>query len=76
MQICLRWVFEQGDVVVVKTFKENEMLENLDILNWELTEEERDKISRIPQRKSLQGLELVSEKGPYKSIEELWDDSI
>ncbi|XP_074578406.1 deoxymugineic acid synthase 1-like [Curcuma longa] len=75
-QICLRWVFEQGDVVIVKTFKENEMLENLDILNWELTEEERDKISRIPQRKSLQALELVSEKGPYKSSEELWDDCI
>jgi 3''-deamino-3''-oxonicotianamine reductase len=38
-QVCLRWVYEQGDCLVVKSFDEARMKENLDIVDWELTEE-------------------------------------
>ncbi|THU55622.1 hypothetical protein C4D60_Mb11t08510 [Musa balbisiana] len=75
-QICLRWVHEQGDCVLAKSFNEKRMLENLDILDWELNEEEKRKISEIPQRKGCLGLEFVSDDGPYKSVEELWDGEI
>ncbi|CAL9205462.1 unnamed protein product [Musa hybrid cultivar] len=75
-QICLRWVHEQGDCVLAKSFNEKRMLENLDILDWELNEEEKRKISEIPQRKGCLGLEFVSDDGPYKSAEELWDGEI
>ncbi|CAN6285021.1 unnamed protein product [Urochloa humidicola] len=75
-QVCLRWVYEQGDCLIVKSFDEARMKENLDIVDWELTEEERQRISKIPQRKINQGRRYVSEHGPYKSLEELWDGEI
>lgn len=75
-QVCLRWVYEQGDCLIVKSFDEGRMKENLDIVDWELSEEERQRISKIPQRKINQGRRYVSEHGPYKSFEELWDGEI
>jgi diketogulonate reductase-like aldo/keto reductase len=75
-QVCLRWVYEQGDCLIVKSFDEARMKENLDIVDWELTEEERQRISKIPQRKINQGRRYISENGPYKSLEELWDGEI
>jgi 3''-deamino-3''-oxonicotianamine reductase len=75
-QICLRWVFEQGDCVLVKSFNEERMKQNLDILKWELSAEERAKIDQIPQRKGYPALEFVSSDGPYKTVEEFWDGEI
>ncbi|KAG6499593.1 deoxymugineic acid synthase 1-like [Zingiber officinale] len=75
-QICLRWLLEQGDCMVVKSFNEKRMKENLEIFDWELTEEEKQKISQIPQRKGHPALEFVSEDGPYKTVQELWDGEI
>uniref|UniRef100_A0A0E0M513 NADP-dependent oxidoreductase domain-containing protein n=1 Tax=Oryza punctata TaxID=4537 RepID=A0A0E0M513_ORYPU len=72
-QICLRWMYEQGDVLLVKTYNENRMKENLDIFDWELTEDERDKISKLPQQRGLTGMQFVSDNGPYKCVEDLWD---
>lgn len=76
MQICLRWVYEQGDCLLVKSFNEERIKQNLDIFDWELTEEERHKISQLPQHRGLPGWQFVSENGPYKSIEELWDGEV
>ncbi|URD79715.1 oxidoreductase 1 [Musa troglodytarum] len=75
-QICLRWVHEQGDCVLAKSFNEKRMLENLDMLDWALNEDEKRNISEIPQRKGCLGLEFVSDDGPYNSAEELWDGEI
>ncbi|XP_074584570.1 deoxymugineic acid synthase 1-D-like [Curcuma longa] len=75
-QICLRWVIEQGDCVVVKSYNEKRMLENLDIFDWELSEEDKQKISQIPQRKIITGMRLISDDGPYKSLEDFWDGEI
>ncbi|KAG2542247.1 deoxymugineic acid synthase 1 [Panicum virgatum] len=74
-QVCLRWVYEQGDCLVVKSFDEARVKENLDIVGWELTEE-RQRISKIPQRKINQGRRYITEHGQYKSLEELWDGEI
>ncbi|KAL0005105.1 hypothetical protein SO802_012666 [Lithocarpus litseifolius] len=75
-QICIRWVYEQGVSVLVKSFNEDRMKENLDIFDWKLSPEDLEKISQIPQRKGFPGLEFVSEEGPYKSLSELWDGEI
>ena len=75
-QVCLRWVYEQGDCLIVKSFDEARMRENLEVDGWELTEEERLRIAEIPQRKINLGKRYVSEHGPYKSLEELWDGEI
>lgn len=52
------------------------MKENLDIFDWNLSEEELQKITQIPQRKGFPGIEFISDEGPYKSLSELWDEEI
>ncbi|KAH7516189.1 hypothetical protein FEM48_Zijuj10G0109000 [Ziziphus jujuba var. spinosa] len=75
-QVCLRWVYEQGVSLVVKSFKEERIAENLDILDWKLTAEELRKISQIRQKRGLLAEQYVSENGPYKSTMEIWDNEI
>ncbi|XP_021997522.1 D-galacturonate reductase [Helianthus annuus] len=50
-QISLRWLYEQGVIIAVKSFNPERMRLNLDIFDWCLTEEELGKIAQIPQRK-------------------------
>ncbi|KAJ0037570.1 hypothetical protein Pint_22044 [Pistacia integerrima] len=75
-QICLRWVYEQRVSVLVKSFNQERMKENLDIFDWKLSQEELDKISKIPQSRGNPAEFTVTEQGPYKSIEEFWDGEI
>ncbi|KAL2904165.1 Non-functional NADPH-dependent codeinone reductase 2 [Bienertia sinuspersici] len=75
-QVCLRWLYEQGVSVVVKSFNKERMKENLKIFDWELTEEEHEKIRGIPQSRGVTGWPYLSEKGPFKTLEELWDGEI
>lgn len=75
-QISLRWLFEQGVGVIVKSFRKERMVENVDLFGWKLTDEELLKISKISQSRGLPGDNFVSANGPYKSIEELWDGDV
>ncbi|KAD2393429.1 hypothetical protein E3N88_40406 [Mikania micrantha] len=50
-QICLRWLYEQGVIIAIKSFNTERMKQNLDIFDWSLTQEELNKIDLIPQRK-------------------------
>ncbi|GMN21851.1 hypothetical protein TIFTF001_040123 [Ficus carica] len=75
-QICLRWVYEHGVSLLVKSFNKERMKENLDIFDWKLSSEESRMISEIPQRKGFPGEEFISDDGPYKSLEALWDGEI
>lgn len=62
--------------VLVKSFNKERMRENLLIFEWALTEEESHKISLIPQAKSLLAEMFISDTGPYKSIEDIWDGEV
>lgn len=62
--------------VVVKSFNNGRMKENLKIFNWTLSEEESTMISETPQSRGCRGEDYISEKGPIKTIEELWDGEI
>ncbi|KAI3945023.1 hypothetical protein MKW92_005596 [Papaver armeniacum] len=77
-QVCLRWVYEQGVSLLVKSFKEERMKENLMIFDWELTKDDLLKISKITQRRGLPGYRFISELegSPFKTIEELWDGEV
>ncbi|XP_042510858.1 methylecgonone reductase-like isoform X2 [Macadamia integrifolia] len=75
-QISLRWVYQQGVTPLVKSFNEERMKENLQIFDWELTQEELEKISQIAQTKRFLAEMFISPNGPYKSLEELWDEEV
>ncbi|KAL1318238.1 hypothetical protein HN51_070511 [Arachis hypogaea] len=72
-QVALKWILEQGAIPIVKSFNKERMRENLKIFEWELSQEESQKFSQIPQRRMFSGEIFVSENGPYKSLEEFWD---
>lgn len=72
-QICLRWAYEQGISIVVKSFNKYRMKNNLEIFNWSLSEDEVNKINEIPQSRFCCGKDYISKYGPFKTIEELWD---
>ncbi|KAH6809538.1 oxidoreductase superfamily protein [Perilla frutescens var. frutescens] len=75
-QVCLRWAYQQGVGIVVKSYRPERMVENRSIFDWELSEEECKKISEIPQSRSNRGEQFVSEDGPIKSVEDLWDGEL
>ncbi|XP_078165521.1 NADPH-dependent codeinone reductase 1-4-like [Carex rostrata] len=60
-RIALRWLLEQGVSMAVKSFNKERLQQNLEIFDWEFTEEERLKISTIPQ-KNKGGIELILTK--------------
>nr|ACN33799.1 unknown [Zea mays] len=62
-QISLRWIYEQGASVVVKSFGRDRLKENVEIFDWELTNEDRRKISQIPQHKRVTVLGILSPDG-------------
>ncbi|KAK2994375.1 hypothetical protein RJ640_029490 [Escallonia rubra] len=75
-QVCLRWAYEQGIGVLVKSFNKDRIKQNLQLFSWELSEEESKKISEIPQSRACLGTDYTSVHGPYKTIEELWDGEL
>ncbi|KAG9439706.1 hypothetical protein H6P81_019871 [Aristolochia fimbriata] len=75
-QVSLRWIWEQGVCPVVKSFKEERMVENLDIFDWSLTQEDLRVIDVVPQQKINTAEEFISPFGPYKTPQEFWDGEI
>ncbi|KAF2565314.1 hypothetical protein F2Q68_00027014 [Brassica cretica] len=60
--------------MVVKSFTKERLEENLKIFDWSLTEEETHRIStESPQCRTVGGEVYISEKGPIKSLDEMWD---
>ncbi|KAL6183332.1 PREDICTED: methylecgonone reductase-like [Fragaria vesca subsp. vesca] len=73
-QVILRSIIQQGDVSAIsRSFNKERMKDNAQIFDWELTEDEMNKIKEIPQRRLNAGDFFVSEDGQYKSLDDLWD---
>ncbi|KAF8389654.1 hypothetical protein HHK36_024173 [Tetracentron sinense] len=72
-QVSLRWIYEQGVSLIVKSFNKERMKENLQIFDWGLSEEELAMVNQIPQGRGYSGELFVSPYGSYKSVDELWD---
>ncbi|THG06349.1 hypothetical protein TEA_019985 [Camellia sinensis var. sinensis] len=71
-QVCLRWEYEQGIAIVIKSYNKERMKQNLEIFDGALSEEESKKISEISQSRRVTGEEFISATGPYKTLE--WVD--
>lgn len=51
-QVILRWLLQRGIVPLAKTVKKERMLENIDIFNFELNEDDMNKISCLDKKES------------------------
>ncbi|CAL4963110.1 unnamed protein product [Urochloa decumbens] len=68
-QVALRWIYEQGVTPIVKSNNKERLQQNLQIFDWELTDEDRLKISQIPQRKIVNvDMGLFSQEGEFTSV--------
>ncbi|KAF5182955.1 Methylecgonone reductase [Thalictrum thalictroides] len=75
-QICLRWAFEQGVSIIPKSFNKERLKENMEIFDWELSKDELQMMSTLPQNRIFSGDYLISEDGPFKSVSDVWDGEI
>ncbi|XP_047955812.1 methylecgonone reductase-like [Salvia hispanica] len=75
-QVALRWIYEQGASMIVKSFNRERMRENLQVFDWKLRDEDGEKIKEIPQNRVVKGVEFVGPDVENKSVEELWDGEI
>jgi diketogulonate reductase-like aldo/keto reductase len=62
-QISLRWIYEQGASMVTTSTKRERLKENIDIFDWQLSDEDRLKISQIPQHKTVSVLSILCPDG-------------
>ncbi|KAG8064709.1 hypothetical protein GUJ93_ZPchr0004g39207 [Zizania palustris] len=62
-QISLRWVYEQGVSIVTTSMKRERLKENIELFNWELSNEDGLKISQIPQHKKITVLSILCPDG-------------
>jgi diketogulonate reductase-like aldo/keto reductase len=69
LQVSLRWVYEQGVSIVVKTYNKERLRQNLELFDWELTDEDRLKISQIPQKKLQGGAFMFYPEGEFTSVD-------
>lgn len=51
-QVILRWLLQRGIVPLAKTVNKERMLENIDIFNFELNEDDMNKISALDKKES------------------------
>lgn len=72
-QVALRWVYQQGSSAMVKSIKKERMKQNLEIFDFELGEEEIERMKQIAQRRQYTGEMWLSEIGSCKTLDELWD---
>ncbi|KAJ1426551.1 NADP-dependent oxidoreductase domain [Sesbania bispinosa] len=76
-QVALRWGLSRGSSVIVKSFNEERMKENMGSFDLKLDDEDILEIENLEEMKIMRGEFHVNETtSPYKTIEELWDDEI
>ncbi|XP_028105621.1 NADPH-dependent aldo-keto reductase, chloroplastic-like isoform X2 [Camellia sinensis] len=76
-QVALRWGLSKGASVIVKSFNEERMKENMGALDLRLDDHDLLNIEKMEERKIMRGEFLVNQTtSPYKTIQDLWDGEI
>ncbi|KAG6660253.1 hypothetical protein I3843_03G088200 [Carya illinoinensis] len=76
-QVALKWGLSKGSSVIVKSFNQNRMKENMGSFDLKLDDQDFNDIDRLEEWKIMRGEFLVNETtSPYRTIQELWDDEI
>ncbi|CAI8600403.1 unnamed protein product [Vicia faba] len=76
-QVALKWGLLNGSSVIVKSFNDERMEENIGSFDLNLDDEDMLEIEKMEEMKIMRGEFHVNETtSPYKTIEQLWDDEI
>lgn len=72
-QVLLRWGVQRGLTVLPKSVNPSRIASNLQLFDWQLTEEEFEKLSTFEEQyRMLDGSFWLHPQGPYKTVEDLW----
>ncbi|KAI4347320.1 hypothetical protein L6164_008139 [Bauhinia variegata] len=66
-QVALRWVSQQEWSALVKSFNKQRMRENLEIFDFELSDEELERMKQIPQRRQFTG-DMWLSRSSYRTL--------
>lgn len=73
----MNWGLSKGSSVIVKSFSQERMKENIGAFDLKLDDEDIWEIEELEELKIMRGEFHVNETtSPYRTIEELWDDEI
>ena len=74
--VLLRWALQRrpGGSAIFKSTSAEHIKADADVTGWALSDEDMGTLSSLPQRRMLSGKIFLSEEGPYKTLEELWDE--
>ncbi|XP_041002789.1 NADPH-dependent aldo-keto reductase, chloroplastic-like [Juglans microcarpa x Juglans regia] len=76
-QVALKWGLSKGSSVIVKSFNQNRMKENMGSFDLKLDDQDFNDIDSLEEWKIMRGEFLVNQTtSPYRTIQELWDDEI
>ncbi|KAK2653503.1 hypothetical protein Ddye_013359 [Dipteronia dyeriana] len=76
-QVALKWGLSKGSSVIVKSFNQERMRENMASINLKLDDEDVIQMDKLKEWKIMRGDFLVNQTtSPYKTIQDLWDDEI
>ncbi|KAF9689524.1 hypothetical protein SADUNF_Sadunf01G0100900 [Salix dunnii] len=76
-QVALQWGLSKGSSMIVKSFNQKRLRENMEALNVKLDDQDLTDIEKMEEWKIMRGEFLVNDStSPYKTIEDLWDGEI
>jgi alcohol dehydrogenase (NADP+) len=74
-QVLIRWALQHGTSVIPKSTNPARIAGNLDVLDWELSPADYDLLSTMAfQMRMVNGGMWLNPKGPYVTMEDLWDE--
>lgn len=73
-QVLLRWGLQHGSSVLPKSVDPQHLKDNFGAAGWELSEEDYNTLSSMPQHRYFTGSLAMHEDGPWRTYEELWDE--
>ena len=77
-QVLIRWAVQRGTSVVPKSVTPSRIEANFDVFDWELSEVQMAELSAIEplsQMRMLHGTFWLNPEGPYRTLEDLWDEN-
>ncbi|XP_050224755.1 non-functional NADPH-dependent codeinone reductase 2 [Mercurialis annua] len=76
-QVALKWGLSKGSSMIVKSFNQNRMRENMEALNLKLDKQDINDIDKLEEWKIMRGEVYVNNTtSPYRTIQHLWDGEI
>eukprot|EP00245_Coleochaete_scutata_P014504 TRINITY_DN61_c0_g1_i1.p1 TRINITY_DN61_c0_g1~~TRINITY_DN61_c0_g1_i1.p1 ORF type:complete len:417 (+),score=64.81 TRINITY_DN61_c0_g1_i1:210-1460(+) len=71
-QVILRWAVQRGVSVLPRSIRPERISSNLEVLNWELSQDDWEKVNSLePQVRLIDGTHsYLSEYGPFRTIDE------